>query len=112
MNANDLSTVIAKTIAGTLKPGERYDAVPWFWSNQFDLRLQTVGLFVDHDDVVVRGDPATRSFSVVYLREGKVIALDCVNQTKDYMQGKPLVASGKVVARDRLADPAALLKEL
>jgi 3-phenylpropionate/trans-cinnamate dioxygenase ferredoxin reductase subunit len=111
-NATDQATIAAKSIAGTLGPSERYDAVPWFWSNQYDLRLQTVGLSIDHDDVVVRGDPDTRSFSVVYLRGGKVVALDCVNKTKDYMQGKVLVASGREVDRAKLADPEVLLKDL
>lgn len=111
-NANDQATIVGKSIAGTLGEYERYDAVPWFWSNQFDLRLQTVGLWIDHDDVVVRGDPATRSFSVVYLREGRVIALDCVNLTKDYVQGKALIASGRQVDRDQLGRPEVLLKEL
>lgn len=111
-NANDHATVVAKLLAGTLAEGERYDAVPWFWSNQYDLRLQTVGLSADHDDVVVRGDPATRSFSIVYLRGGKVIALDCVNKTKDYVQGKALIVNGRVVDRAKLADPEVILKDL
>jgi 3-phenylpropionate/trans-cinnamate dioxygenase ferredoxin reductase component len=111
-NANDQATVIAKKLSGTLAEGERYDVVPWFWSNQYDLRLQTVGLSHGHDDVLVRGDVATRSFSVVYLRGGKVIALDCVNKTKDYVQGKMLIASGKIVDRAKLADPEVLLKDL
>nr|MDQ2879579.1 FAD-dependent oxidoreductase [Pseudomonadota bacterium] len=72
-NATDLATTVARTILGDPAP---YRAVPWFWSNQYDLRLQTVGLSIGYDDTVVRGDPATRSFSVVYLRGGKVIALD------------------------------------
>lgn len=111
-NANDQATVIAKVLSGTLGEGERYDAVPWFWSNQYDLRLQTAGLSHGHDDALVRGDPATRSFSVVYLRAGKVIALDCVNKTKDYVQGKMLISSGRVVDRAKLADPEVLLKDL
>ncbi|MDF2692853.1 MAG: pyridine nucleotide-disulfide oxidoreductase [Labilithrix sp.] len=111
-NANDQATVVAKSIAGTLGAEERYDAVPWFWSNQYDLRLQTVGLFHDHDDVVVRGDTEKRSFSVVYLRRGRVVALDCVNLTKDYVQGKALIASGREVERERLAQSEVTLKEL
>ncbi len=99
-NANDQATVAARTIAGLDGPG--YDAVPWFWSNQFDLRLQTVGLSIGHDAAIVRGDPAQRSFSVIYLRDGRVIALDCVNATRDFVQGRALV-TGRVVA-----DPAAL----
>jgi len=111
-NAIDQATIAAKSIAGTLGPEERYDAVPWFWSNQFDIRLQTVGLFHGYDDEVVRGDPKARSFSVVYLRAGKVIALDCVNRTKDYMQGKALIVSGREAPRDKLSDPEILLKDL
>jgi 3-phenylpropionate/trans-cinnamate dioxygenase ferredoxin reductase component len=61
---------------------------------------------------VLRGDPATRSFSIVYLRGGKVIALDCVNAVKDYVQGRKLVEMGAVIAPALLADAAKPLKEL
>ena len=108
-NANDQAVTVAKSIMGA---PETYAAVPWFWSNQYDLRLQTVGLSAGHDEIVVRGTPETRSFSLVYLRDGKVVALDCVNQTRDYVQGKALIQSGKVVARELLADPTVLLKTL
>ena len=111
-NANDQAVIVAKSIAGSLGAEERYDAVPWFWSNQYDLRLQTVGLSLDHDDVVVRGAPESRSFSVVYLRGGRVVALDCVNQTKDYIQGKALITKGCEVDRAKLARPDVMLKEL
>lgn len=111
-NANDQAMIVARSIAGTLGPEERYEAVPWFWSNQYDLRLQTVGLSHGHDEVVVRGAPESRSFSVVYLRSGRVIALDCVNQTKDYLQGKALITKGTVVDRQKLASPDVTLKEL
>ncbi|MGQ4828477.1 oxidoreductase C-terminal domain-containing protein, partial [Enterococcus faecalis] len=79
-NANDQATTAANAIIGAPEP---YSAVPWFWSNQYDLRLQTVGLSGGHDATVLRGDPATRSFSLIYLRDGAVIALDCVNATRD-----------------------------
>lgn len=107
-NANDQAGVAARAIAGTAEP---YHAVPWFWSNQYDLRLQTVGLSTGHDGVVVRGDPAARSFSLVYLREGRVIALDCVNATRDYAQGRALVVAGARLDADAIAG-AASLKEL
>lgn len=110
-NANDQASVLARHLTGTLGD-ERYDAVPWFWSMQFDLRLQTVGLVQGHDEEIVRGDPATRSFSVVYRREGRVIAVDCVNRTKDYMQGKALITSRRVVDRAEIANPERLLKDL
>lgn len=108
-NANDQASVAARTIAGE---DVAYDAVPWFWSNQYDLRLQTIGLSSGHDATVVRGDPATRSFSVVYLKDGRVIALDCVNATKDYVQGRALVLAGAAIAPDALADASRPLKDL
>lgn len=108
-NANDQAKVAARTIMGI---EDHYDAVPWFWSNQYDLRLQTVGLSSGYDQVVVRGDPADRAFTVLYLREGRVIALDCVNMVKDYVQGKALVVNGAVIDPARLADAAVPLKEL
>ena len=108
-NANDQAMVVAKHITGAPEP---YDAVPWFWSNQYDLKLQTVGLSAGYDDLVIRGDPAQRSFSVVYLREGRVTAIDCVNAVKDYVQARALVQRGATVDRLRLADPAVPLKTL
>lgn len=108
-NASDQATVAAKVIAGIPTV---YDAVPWFWSNQYDLKLQTVGLSGGHDVAVVRGDPAARGFSVIYLREGRVIALDCVNATRDYVQGRALVTGRIAADRARLADTGLSLKEL
>ena len=108
-NANDQATIAARTIIGE---HVSYEATPWFWSNQFDLRLQTVGLSTGHDDVVVRGDPDTRSFSVIYLKGGRLIALDCVNATKDYVQGRKLVEAGATIDPARLADTATPLKEM
>ena len=108
-NANDQATCVAKQLCGDAKP---YHAFPWFWSNQYDLRLQTAGLSVGYDQTVVRGDPAERSFSVVYLKHGRVIALDCVNMVKDYVQGRKLVEAKVSPDLDRLADAAVPLKEL
>ena len=108
-NANDQATCVAKAICGDAKP---YHAFPWFWSNQYDLRLQTAGLSVGYDASVVRGNPEDRSFSVVYLRSGKVIAIDCVNMVKDYVQGRKLVEAGVSPDLARLADTSVGLKEL
>ncbi|WP_243453796.1 NAD(P)/FAD-dependent oxidoreductase [Sandaracinobacteroides saxicola] len=104
---------MAKVVAGHVMDGDDarpYEAVPWFWSNQYDLRLQTVGLSAGHDAVVVRGDPASRSWSLCYLRAGAVVALDCISSPRDYVQGKALVERGAVVDPARLADPAVPLK--
>ncbi|WP_284163459.1 FAD-dependent oxidoreductase [Frigidibacter sp. SD6-1] len=107
-NANDQATVAAKAIAGNAVP---YRATPWFWSNQYDLRLQTVGLSAGHDETVIRGNPEERRFSVVYLRRGTVIALDCINSPKDCMQGRKLVEAGLGAAPAVLAT-VETLKEL
>ena len=108
-NANDQANVAARTIMGGDAP---YDTIPWFWSNQYDLRLQTVGLSTGFDETVTRGDPATRSFSLVYLKAGRVIALDCVNATKDYVQGRALITGRVSPDKAALADPEILLKSL
>ena len=108
-NANDQATVVAKALTG--EP-TAYDAVPWFWSNQYDLKLQTVGLSTGHDATVLRGDPATRSFSLVYLKAGRVIAFDCVNATRDYVQGRKLVEIGAMLSPDQLQDADVPLKTL
>jgi 3-phenylpropionate/trans-cinnamate dioxygenase ferredoxin reductase subunit len=108
-NAHDQAATAAKAIAGDPQP---YEAIPWFWSNQYDLRLQTVGLSIGYDSTVVRGRPEERSFSVLYLLGGRVIALDCVNSTRDYVQGRKLVLERRVVEPERLADTAVALKEM
>jgi 3-phenylpropionate/trans-cinnamate dioxygenase ferredoxin reductase subunit len=108
-NANDQARAAVQHIIGEPAP---YEAVPWFWSNQYDLRLQTVGLSIGYDQTVLRGDPATRSFSIVYLKQGHVIALDCVNMTKDYVQGRAHVLAGSKLDIAMLGDAAVPLKEV
>lgn len=108
-NANDMATAAAKHICGDPQP---YAAFPWFWSNQYDLKLQTAGLSIDYDTTVLRGDPATRKFSVIYLKEGRVIALDCVNNVKDYVQGRKLIEARAELSAEALADTETQLKEL
>lgn len=108
-NAVDMAKAAAAHIAqgDGAKP---YDACPWFWSNQYDLKLQTVGLSLGADARVVRGDPASGSWSLVYLRAGAVIALDCINAPRDYVQGKALVERGARIAPALLADTGTPLK--
>jgi len=106
---------MAKAAAAHIMHGDSarpYDACPWFWSNQYDLRLQTVGLSTGHDETVVRGDPASGAWSLVYLRAGAVVALDCINAARDYVQGKALVERGARIAPALLADAALPLKTL
>jgi len=108
-NAHDQATTAAKAIVGVPEP---YRATPWFWSNQYDLKLQTVGLLHGHDALVLRGDPVARSFSLVYLRHGRVVALDCVNAVRDYVQGRKLIEAGASPSPALLADASVPLKEL
>ena len=108
-NANDMASCAARGIMGD---AQAYAALPWFWSNQYDLRLQTVGLSLGHDAEVIRGSIEERSFAVAYLREGKVIALDCVNRTRDYAQGRKLVEARAVIAPELLADREVPLKDM
>ncbi|MEM1196998.1 MAG: FAD-dependent oxidoreductase [Pseudomonadota bacterium] len=109
-NANDMANTVAKAIMGEKEP---YDALPWFWSNQYDLKLQTAGLNLGYDQTITRGDPATRKFTVVYLKEGRPIAFDCVGTMKDYVQGRKLLESRPdKIDPARLADPETPLKEL
>ncbi len=109
-NAHDMANTVARAIMGEKEP---YHALPWFWSNQYDLKLQTAGLSLGFDQTVLRGDPETCKFTVVYLRDGKPIAFDCVNTMKDYVQGRKLLESG-VGKLDPalLADPEMPLKDL
>lgn len=108
-NATDMANAVARTICGTPAP---YEATPWFWSNQYDLRLQTVGLSAGHDQAVLRSEhPDGDSFSVIYLRAGKVVALDCVNRVKDYVQGRKLVERRAPGVPERLADPDVSLRD-
>jgi 3-phenylpropionate/trans-cinnamate dioxygenase ferredoxin reductase component len=82
-----------------------YQAQPWFWSDQYDLKLQMAGLSQGFEQAVVRGDSRQgRSFSVFYLAGGQVLAVDCVNRPKDFMLGKKLIATPAVVPTDVLAD--------
>ncbi|HEU4819940.1 MAG TPA: FAD-dependent oxidoreductase, partial [Qipengyuania sp.] len=108
-NAHDMAACVARGIMGETEP---YEALPWFWSNQYDLKLQTVGLSLGHDAEAIRGSQDERSFSVVYLREGRVIALDCVNRTRDYAQGRKLVEARAQIDLDLLADSEVALKDM
>jgi 3-phenylpropionate/trans-cinnamate dioxygenase ferredoxin reductase component len=108
-NANDMAKTVAAVMAGR---EARYEALPWFWSDQRDLKLQTLGLSLGHDVVVVRGDPATRSFSVVYLKDGRICAIDAVNAVKDYVQAKKLIIERVSILASDLSDAGTELKAL
>lgn len=108
-NAIEQAQTAAKAISGQAEP---LNLVPWFWSNQYDLRLKTIGLSLGYDETVLRGEPDSGSFSLIYLKQGAVIALDCINATKDYMQGRRLVEAGSRIDPAILADERTPLKEM
>jgi len=88
-----------------------HDKVPWFWSDQYDLKMIIVGLCQGHDTVVVRGSAASRSFSACYLRDGELVAIDSINSPKDQMAARKLIAARARPNLDKLADPGIPLKE-
>ena len=95
----------------TGKP-KTYSEVPWFWSDQYDLKLQIAGLARPTDTLVQRGDPASRKFAVFHLRDGVVAAVEAVNAAPEYLVGKKMIAEGKMVAPEMLADTSIPMKQL
>jgi 3-phenylpropionate/trans-cinnamate dioxygenase ferredoxin reductase subunit len=108
-NAIDQAKHAALAMVG--KP-QIYSEVPWFWSDQYDLKLQIAGLARPGDTVVARGDPASRKFAVFHLRDGAVAAVEAVNAAPEYLVGRKLIARGAVVAPERLADTAIAMKQM
>jgi 3-phenylpropionate/trans-cinnamate dioxygenase ferredoxin reductase subunit len=103
----------AKTAAANICGKDvTYNQVPWFWSDQYDLKLQIAGLSEGYDDVVIRGNPAERSFSCLYLRDRRLIAVDAINAPRDFVQSKQLIADRLEVELEKLADTAVPLKDL
>jgi 3-phenylpropionate/trans-cinnamate dioxygenase ferredoxin reductase subunit len=88
-----------------------HDKVPWFWSDQYDLKMLIVGLSEGHDHALLRGDPASRSFSVCYLRNGELIAIDTVNAAKDQLSARKLIPARAKPDPRKLVDPAIPLKD-
>ena len=101
------ATVAASTLVGRL---ERTMTVPWFWSNQGDLRLQIAGLSAGYDQYVVRGEPDTERFSVLYYRHGQLLAVDAINNPGDYMVVRKALTQGTNLPADLVADASTPLK--
>ncbi|MGB5332815.1 MAG: FAD-dependent oxidoreductase [Woeseiaceae bacterium] len=103
----------AKTAADNLCGVKtRYSQVPWFWSDQYDLKLQIAGLSEGYDEVVIRGNPADKSFACLYLKDDRLIAVDAVNAPKDFVQSKALIAAHAVLSTEELADSSRSLKDI
>ena len=102
----------AKTAAANICGQDvAYSQVPWFWSDQYDLKLQIAGMSEGYDEVVIRGNPAARSFSCLYLKEGSLIAIDAVNAPRDFVQSKKLIAEQTKVVTEKLKDPDIALQD-
>ena len=107
-NATEQGKVIAAHITGTSKP---YNSLPWFWSDQFDLKLQIAGLSTDFDDVIIRGDiNKGRSFAAYYFKGNEFIAVDAVNAPRDFMFGKMSLTKGINLDKTRIGDNEVDLK--
>ncbi len=102
-----------KTAANTiLEKDMPYAEVPWFWSDQYDVKLQMAGINDPDDQVVVRGDSGSRTFSVCYLRDGVLVAVNALNRPKDFLQSKKVIAAKVAIDESRLADPDVPLEDL
>lgn len=109
-NAIEQGKTAAATLMGKEKP---YNQAPWFWSDQYDCKLQIVGLSSGYTQAVVRGDPeAGRSFAVYYLKHGKLIAVDAVNRAPEFMAARMQVAQGVHLDPERIMDESISVKEL
>jgi len=103
-NANDQARAAAANICGKQ---QIYNPVPWFWSDQFGIKLQMAGLSSGYETCICRGNPEDMdviSFALFYLSGGRVIAADCVGRPKEFMASKQLIQSGVEVNPERLAD--------
>ncbi|MGD9983413.1 MAG: NAD(P)/FAD-dependent oxidoreductase [Porticoccaceae bacterium] len=108
-NAIEQAKTAAATMAGKHKP---YTQVPWFWSDQYDIKLQTAGINRGYDSVVVRGDPATRSFAVFYFQANRLLAVDAINRPAEFILARTLIPRQGTVDAARLADDAVPVKDL
>jgi 3-phenylpropionate/trans-cinnamate dioxygenase ferredoxin reductase subunit len=106
-NAVDQAKCVAAAIVGR---ADIYSAVPWFWTDQFDIKLQMAGLSSGHSQVVTRGEPESRKFSVFYFRDGRLAAVDSINRPGDHLAGRKLIGAGIEITPEQAADPSVDLK--
>jgi 3-phenylpropionate/trans-cinnamate dioxygenase ferredoxin reductase subunit len=109
-NAMDQAKTAAATLNGMPEP---YHALPWFWSDQYDVKLQIAGLSQGYDNIVLRGNPDNgRSFAVFYFKGDRLLAVDAINRPGEFMAGKKLLLQGASVDKSRLSDESIPAKEL
>jgi len=107
-NAMDQARCVAARLVGDRKP---YDGQPWFWSDQGDNKLQIAGLITGYDQIVLRGDPARRAFSVFCYAAGRLVGIESVNRASDHMFGRRLLGMDRSLAPERAADESFDLKK-
>ena len=108
-NAIEHAKVAAYSVSGRR---EEYAGIPWFWSNQADMKLQIAGLSMGFDSTVVRRDDEKGKFSVLYYREGQIIAADCVNAPLDFMAVRTALAKNQQIPADQAGDMNVMLKSI
>ena len=109
-NAGEQGKTAAATLCGLTKA---YKSLPWFWSDQYDLKLQIAGLSQGYDHVSIRGDKQNgRSFVAFYFKESRLIAADCINRPQEFMLSKKIITEGIMIEPSRLADESIAVKEL
>jgi 3-phenylpropionate/trans-cinnamate dioxygenase ferredoxin reductase component len=108
-NAVDQAKCVAAAIVGR---AQDYRAVPWFWTDQFDIKLQMVGLSGGFGQVATRGELESRKFSLFYFRNGRLAAIDSVNRPGDHLAGRKLIGAGTGITPEQAADPSVDLKAL
>jgi 3-phenylpropionate/trans-cinnamate dioxygenase ferredoxin reductase subunit len=108
-NAIEQGKTVASTILGKKIP---YDQVPWFWSDQYNLKLQIAGLISDYDDYIIRGERDEDSFAVFYLKDGKICASDCINRAAEHMVSRKIISEGISLEPEKLVDELRPIKDL
>ena len=108
-NALEQAKTAAAAMCGDLQP---YAQIPWFWSDQYDVKLQIVGLSNGYDKLVIRGDQDAKSFAAFYLKNGRVLAIDAINSPREFMLGKKLIAAKAQFDPEKLADESVDFKSM
>ncbi|MGE0597416.1 MAG: NAD(P)/FAD-dependent oxidoreductase, partial [Hyphomonadaceae bacterium] len=108
-NAVEGARIVAASILGQ---GPYVEETPWFWSDQYDLKLQIAGLFQGYDQLAMRGAVSDRAFAAFYYKEGKLIAVDAVNKPAEFLGAKMLIQSGRSLPAETIVDTSRPMKEL
>lgn len=109
-SANEEAKVAAASICGKAKA---YQNLPWFWSDQYDMKLQMAGISQGYDQVVIRGDASKeRSFAAFYFKDGRLICADCINRPQEFILSKRIISQTLTCDPARLIDESIPVKEL